>query len=477
MTKFDLPTDNNIISNNKNEINYELVEVKNSPRFFGHKELLFKSLNPKSQVKLLSIDLIKGNAGTLQASPEFILNKYHSSQLVDIMLNHASEHDFCLIGPQGKPYIGFLKDIIGISEIFLLGSGKTELIKQFANMLEYNMHTIYLYKDMSTRDLLQQRITMSNGDTVWHNSPLINACLVGDLVVLDGIHRLRDDTLMSLRRLIQDRELDLSDGTKLLRHDKYDQLVKEAEAKGVKISENIKKIDPAFRLVATAEPPVVRSSVKIGNESTEKSTVKSGGEWLNSEILNLFMFQSVEALSPQYEKEILSNMFKLNSQHNQLIKLITQLRQASLSSDGDAQLKHISKLFSLRKLIRISKQLDRYLGQDLLKLVEDACLFKFMPQLNKQIFTEFLEKNKFYPKIKMDQQSEYDDLKQSLNSKVKKLLEMNQGSETQEKLNMNAFSKIPDTLFFENNLHTRILNNIMQDFELGEHILLIGNQG
>lgn len=38
-------------------------------------------------------------------------------------------------------------------------------------------------------------------------------------------------------------------------------------------------------------------------------------------------------------------------------------------------------------------------------------------------------------------------------------------------------SKIPETLFFDNVLHTRILNNMARDFSLGEHLLLIGNQG
>ncbi len=104
MAKFGLPTFGNVISNSSNEINYELINVKDSPRSSSLKELSFKSLNAniKTQPQLLSIDLIKGNAGALEADSEFVLNKYHSSQLVDIMLNHASEHDFCLIGPQGK---------------------------------------------------------------------------------------------------------------------------------------------------------------------------------------------------------------------------------------------------------------------------------------------------------------------------------------------------------------------------------------
>ena len=126
---------------------------------------------------------------------------------------------------------------------------------------------------MTTRDLLQQRITMSNGDTIWHNSPLINACLSGDVIVLDGIHRLRDDTLMSLRRLIQDRELDLADGTKLMRHDKYDALIEEAKRENKILNDKVLRIDPSFRLIATAEPPASKVSI---NDNDGKSAVKTG---------------------------------------------------------------------------------------------------------------------------------------------------------------------------------------------------------
>lgn len=132
---------------------------------------------------------------------------------------------------------------------------------------------------MSTRDLLQQRITMSNGDTIWHNSPLINACLSGDVIVLDGIHRLRDDTLMSLRRLIQDRELDLADGTKLMRHDKYDALMEEAKKQNTILSDKVLRIDPSFRLIATAEPPTTKASI---NDTDGKSGVKTGKSFFNS---------------------------------------------------------------------------------------------------------------------------------------------------------------------------------------------------
>ncbi|BFZ23794.1 hypothetical protein BsWGS_26833 [Bradybaena similaris] len=44
-------------------------------------------------------------------------------------------------------------------------------------------------EDMTSRDLLQQRSTLPNGDTVWGPSPLVTAALEGSLAVLDGVHR------------------------------------------------------------------------------------------------------------------------------------------------------------------------------------------------------------------------------------------------------------------------------------------------
>ena len=58
------------------------------------------------------------------------------------------------------------------------------MIKQFADYLDYGIQTVYLYKDMSARDLIQQRITLNNGDTKWQNSSVVEAALNGDLLVL-----------------------------------------------------------------------------------------------------------------------------------------------------------------------------------------------------------------------------------------------------------------------------------------------------
>lgn len=55
-------------------------------------------------------------------------------------------------------------------------------------------------------------------------------------------------------RLIQDRDLQLHDGTRLLRTDRYDKLAKKLGVDIMKKS-NIFRVHPAFRIIALAEPP------------------------------------------------------------------------------------------------------------------------------------------------------------------------------------------------------------------------------
>ena len=55
---------------------------------------------------------------------------------------------------------------------------------------------------MTSRELLQQRTTLANGDTTWRLSPLVVAALEGRLAVLDGVHRLDMGTLAVLKRQV-----------------------------------------------------------------------------------------------------------------------------------------------------------------------------------------------------------------------------------------------------------------------------------
>ena len=61
-------------------------------------------------------------------------------------------------------------------------------------------------QDMTSRDLLQQRTTLPNGDTAWRHSPLVTAALEGSLAVLDGVHRVNSGTFAVMHRLVSVRE-------------------------------------------------------------------------------------------------------------------------------------------------------------------------------------------------------------------------------------------------------------------------------
>jgi von Willebrand factor A domain-containing protein 8 len=68
--------------------------------------------------------------------------------------NHAAGVDFCLVGDKGV--------------------GKTAIVRWMAQLLGYHpMEVIPLYRDVTTRDLLQRRITDDKGDTHWRLSPLV----------------------------------------------------------------------------------------------------------------------------------------------------------------------------------------------------------------------------------------------------------------------------------------------------------------
>src|SRR5690606_33512682 len=107
----------------------------------------------------------------------FVETPYHMATLVNMLLAH-SVGDFCVIGSKGV--------------------GKSDLMRHFGRNLGYKVEFIPLYKDMSSRDLLQRRSTTFSGDTIWENSALVKAAMSGALAVMDGVDTLSFGTMVSL---------------------------------------------------------------------------------------------------------------------------------------------------------------------------------------------------------------------------------------------------------------------------------------
>lgn len=168
------------------------------------------------------------------------------------------------------------------------------MIAEVAQRLHQTIDPMVLYQDMTARDLIQQRTTKVNGDTVWRDSVLVRAARAGHIAVLDGIHRIHSSTISVLHRLVHDREMQLYDGRRLVNHEIYDELLKSGMTAEQLEDKGLLRIHPSFRIVALADPPVV----------------DKGNNWLTPEMLSLFMFHDVRNLSKAEECQIIKELVR-----------------------------------------------------------------------------------------------------------------------------------------------------------------------
>ncbi|XP_030642749.1 von Willebrand factor A domain-containing protein 8 [Chanos chanos] len=367
------------------------------------------------------------------SSPSFISTPTHACLLAEMMQSHLVK-DICLIGAKG--------------------CGKSVIAKEFAEMLGYTVEPIMLYQDMTARDLLQQRYTLPNGDTAWRASPLVSAAQDGKLVLLDGIHRVNLGTLTVLSRLLHDRELTLYDGTRLLRWDRYQALREDLQLTDQEMQDrSIFPIHPSFRVLALAEPPVAGSATQ---------------QWLGPELLTMFLFHTVKPLARAEENTVIQGMTPNVPREavEHLLHLTHSLRQ---TNDPTAQ--SLASSLSTRQLLRICRRLSQYPEESIAHAVNKACLSRFLPSLARSA----LQKN-------MANCSIEDRAEPALEQREDHTCTVKDGVLTIGNVSATVYHpdekmKVPDVLFYENAQHMMVMEDMLKDFLLGEHLLLVGNQG
>lgn len=129
------------------------------------------------QLDELQLSLPAGSAPS--ASGNFV-DLPHQRQVLALLLQSYAVGDICLLGEKGV--------------------GKLTLTKQLMRMLHQSTEPMMLYEDMTSRDLIQQRITNVEGDTIWRDSPLVRAAKTGSVAILNGLHRLHKSTASVLQR-------------------------------------------------------------------------------------------------------------------------------------------------------------------------------------------------------------------------------------------------------------------------------------
>uniref|UniRef100_A0A8C9Z2I1 von Willebrand factor A domain-containing protein 8 n=1 Tax=Sander lucioperca TaxID=283035 RepID=A0A8C9Z2I1_SANLU len=371
------------------------------------------------------------------SSPTFISTPSHSQLMAEMMQSHMVK-DICLIGAKG--------------------CGKSVIAREFAEMLGYSIEPVMLYQDMTARDLLQQRCTLPNGDTAWRPSPLVTAAIEGKLLVLDGIHRVNLGTLAVLSRLLHDRELDLYDGTRLLRWDRYQTLKEQLQFTDQQLQErSIFPIHPSFRVLALAEPPVVGASTNSSR----------GQQWLGPELLTMFLYHTVSPMARAEEMKLIQGLTPNVPKEaaEQLLHLTHSLRKTN-----DATAQSLASSLSTRQLLRICRRLSQYPEESIAHAVNKACLSRFLPSLARASLDKSLA-NCSIPDTP-DPAEHTRDFSCSVKDGVLTI-----GSVSAPVYDANEKMKVPDVLFYDNLQHMMVMEDMLKDFLLGEHLLLVGNQG
>uniref|UniRef100_A0A1I7YH63 VWFA domain-containing protein n=1 Tax=Steinernema glaseri TaxID=37863 RepID=A0A1I7YH63_9BILA len=342
--------------------------------------------------------------------------------LAEMALSH-SKGDFCILGTRG--------------------SGKTKAIEEFARRFGYHTNTVILYQDMNSRELVQQRRMLPNGDTIWEDSQLVESAKKGHLCVLDGIERVHWSSVEMIASLIYHRQLHLPDGSKLVGEQQFEKLKEVMELTEKELNERgVHKIPNTFRIIAT------------GDDNAKK--------WLNDQTLSLFLFHHLKPFSVAQQVHIVTQLVPNCDKRvaNQLLSFVHKL-----SNSTDAGIRGVAASLSLRKIINIMERHSLFKDQECIHdAISRAALSRFLPSITKTAFESALIDAGFAPKP-ADQKT--------MSNWKQKLIDI--GAKRNNSAEMQTM--VPDILFYDNKQHLHVMDDMAKDFQLGHHLLLIGNQG
>ncbi|ESL05510.1 hypothetical protein TRSC58_06839 [Trypanosoma rangeli SC58] len=232
------------------------------------------------------------------------------------------------------------------------GCGKTTILREFAHLLGYRMETMYLYADMTSKDLFQRRTTDSSaGDTRWENSALVEAALGGHIAVLDGIDKLPNGMLSSLQQLLVDGSTSLYDGTLLRSQREYEVLKRELMATDEEMRvRRIFSVHPSFRVVATA-----RYKASAGSCGGGCGKANQGSWRVTHEVTSLFGLVMIPATTRTTLHAVLSRMATTELQEWR--KEMGVLAEEDSSTMDETTLEAVTR--DIDRLLRLCDALER----------------------------------------------------------------------------------------------------------------------
>lgn len=139
-----------------------------------------------------------------------------------------------------------------------------------------------------------------------------------------------------------------------------------------------------------------------------------------------------------------------------------------LRSSSDPTLQSLAGSLSTRQLLRIAERMQRFQCEDAYDAVQRACLARFLPVIAKQALEDCCRRLNIVPSASTP------DLKVEcvITGDTLRI-----GNTVVNRHHTAALSKVPDILFYDVPEHVALLERLLQDFSLGQDLLLVGNQG
>ena len=296
------------------------------------------------------------------------------------------------------------------------GCYKSVVARNIAHILGEKCELMSLHPDVTARDLLMTRGTCAeSGDTIWRETPLTRAAREGNWVTLDGVDKLRPDTLTSLALLIDGLAI-LPDGSRF------------------QVSDN-------FRCIAIGLPPTERTWIT--------PEVKEMFHWVEASPLPSFELRKIfTTLFPKLETSILDKLMSLREELDDIV----------IDSVGEKA----SLQLNLRKLKHICRRVEQR-PSELGSIVHSTLMTNFLPEWERGIVEECIAKcsistanNELHT--------------QSLDS-LEDLLDSCKRTASNPLL-------VPNPRFEENPGQATVMRDILEAHQVGEKALLIcGYQG
>ena len=361
------------------------------------------------------------------------MQHHHMKLLTGMLQSHAIGKDICLMGERG--------------------AGKSFMARHFARATGYApVETVFIYSDMTARDLLQRRTTGEEKETLWQPTPLTTAAAQGRLCVLDGIQRLPTGAISALLRLVEDRELTLFDGTRFVRPERYVRMQTELGLSEAQLTERqIFPVHPGFRILALATPPT------------------GSAPWLTNEMMHLFHFfrLSIDMTSAEGRDRSTSLIQAVvPGLPAEVPQSLASFASAMGNMEADAS-NTVSAAVSLRLMLRAARRAAVY-PTDFYNIISAGIMLRFMPAAARAAVSSLLKESGVQPPdLVVESMVDI--------STVDGVLHI--GDVSVPVARPQNPELVPDVVFFEIPSHTLVLRSMLKDFLLGEHLLLMGNQG